>query len=158
MACEEAFKTFKALPHRLQIIGQKNGLTFIDDSISTTPETAIAALKAIGHEHPITLIIGGEDRGQDFSELIAYVKAHPTVQLITLPDTGKRIIKVTQEKNLSVFDCNTMSEAVQKAISITPNGGTVLLSPAAPSYNMYKNFEERGQDFKKCIALEKNIV
>ena len=153
MACEKAFKTFKALPHRLQIIGQKNNLTFIDDSISTTPETAIAALKAIGHEYPITLIIGGEDRGQDFCELIAYVKKYTNIQLIALPDTGERIVTTAQDNALSISQCDTMYEAVQKAISITPNGGTVLLSPAAPSYNMYKNFEERGADFKNSIAL-----
>lgn len=150
-ACEQAFKTFEALPHRLQIIGQKNGLTFIDDSISTTPETAIAALKAIGHAHPITLIAGGQDRGQDFSDLIDYIKNHPTVQLITLPDTGGRIAEAAHKNGIPVYDCKTMPEAVQTAIEITPVGGTVLLSPAAPSYNMYKNFEERGQDFKNCI-------
>jgi len=151
--CEQAFKTFEALPHRLQIIGHKNGLTFIDDSISTTPETAIAALKAIGYKRPITLIIGGQDRGQDFTELINYVKNHPTVQLITLPDTGGRIADEARKNNLPVYECHTMAEAVQQAVLTTPAGGTVLLSPAAPSYNMYKNFEERGEDFKKCINL-----
>ncbi|MBQ9738143.1 MAG: UDP-N-acetylmuramoyl-L-alanine--D-glutamate ligase [Alphaproteobacteria bacterium] len=149
--CEQAFKTFEALPHRLQTIGHKNGLTFIDDSISTTPETAIAALKAIGHAYPITLIAGGQDRGQDFSDLIDYIKNHPTVQLITLPDTGSRMAEVAHKNGIPVSTCKTMPEAVQTAIEITPVGGTVLLSPAAPSYNMYKNFEERGTDFKNCI-------
>ena len=149
--CEQAFKTFQALPHRLQNIGHKNGLTFVDDSISTTPETAIAALKAIGHTHPITLIAGGQDRGQDFTELINYIKNHPTVQLITLPDTGGRIADKALKNGLTVYACKTMTEAVHQAINITPIDGTILLSPAAPSYNMYKNFEERGQDFKKCI-------
>ena len=149
--CEQAFKTFEALPHRLQTIGHKNGLTFIDDSISTTPETAIAALKAIGHAYPITLIAGGQDRGQDFSDLIDYIKNHPTVQLITLPDTGGRIAEAAHKNGIPVSTCKTMPEAVQTAIEITPVGGTILLSPAAPSYNMYKNFEERGQDFKNCI-------
>ena len=152
-SCEKAFKSFQALPHRLQVIEQKGGLTFIDDSISTTPETAIAALKAIGHNCPITLIIGGEDRGQDFSELINYITTHPTVQLITLPDTGNKITKIAHNNNLTVHSCNTMAEAVQKAITITSVGGVILLSPAAPSYNMYKNFEERGTDFKNNINL-----
>lgn len=153
--CEQAFKTFQALPHRLQNIGQKNGLTCIDDSISTTPETAVAALKAIGHTHPITLIVGGEDRGQDFTDFIQYVKTHPMVQIITLPDTGDRIAEVAHQNNLTVYACKTMDQAVQKALSITPASGTVLLSPAAPSYNMYKNFEERGFDFKRCIDCYK---
>lgn len=151
--CEQAFKTFQALPHRLQTIGHKNGLTFIDDSISTTPETAIAALKAIGHEHPITLIAGGQDRGQDFSDLVDYIKNHPTVQLITLPDTGGRLAEIAHKNGIPVSACKTMPEAVQTATEITPVGGTVLLSPAAPSYNMYKNFEERGTDFKNNINL-----
>ena len=152
-ACEKAFKTFQALPHRLQNIGHKNGLTFVDDSISTTPETAIAALNAIGHTHPITLIAGGQDRGQDFTDLINYVKNHPTVQLITLPDTGSKIARLAHKNGLTIYACETMTEAVHKAIEITPVGGTVLLSPAAPSYNRYKNFEERGADFKNSIAL-----
>ncbi|MBR5130709.1 MAG: UDP-N-acetylmuramoyl-L-alanine--D-glutamate ligase [Alphaproteobacteria bacterium] len=153
MSCEQAFKTFQALPHRLQVIEQKVGLTFIDDSISTTPETAIAALKAIGQTKPITLIVGGEDRGQDFSELIHYIKTHPTIYVIAMPDTGRKIINTAQKNKILVHSCSTMAEAVQKALTITPVGGVVLLSPAAPSYNMYKNFEERGADFKNNINL-----
>lgn len=150
-ACKEAFKTFQPLPHRLQIVAQKNGLTFVDDSISTTPETAIAAMKAFGHNTPITLIIGGEDRGQDFTELITYIKQYKNISLITLPDTGNRITQSVIQCNIPIHPCTTMTEAVQTAVNITPLNGLVLLSPAAPSYNMYKNFEARGDDFKNNI-------
>ena len=153
ISCEKAFKSFQALPHRLQVIEQKGGLTFIDDSISTTPETAIAALKAIGHDRPVTLIAGGQDREQDFTELIQYIKSHPMIQIIAMPNTGERIVNAAQQNKVLVHSCNTMAEAVQKAITITPVGGAILLSPAAPSYNMYKNFEERGADFKNNINL-----
>lgn len=148
--CENAFKTFQALPHRLQIVAQKNGLTFIDDSISTAPETAIAAMKAFENKRPITLLVGGQDRGQNYSQLIEYAKKH-SVNLITLPDTGSRVFEAANQQGLSVYHCINMRDAVQKAINITQPNGIILLSPAAPSYNMYQNFEERGQDFKNCI-------
>ena len=131
-------------------MAQKNGLTFIDDSISTAPETAIAAMKAFENKRPITLLVGGQDRGQNYSQLIEYAKKH-SVNLITLPDTGSRIFEAANQQGLSVYHCINMRDAVQKAINITQPNGIILLSPAAPSYNMYQNFEERGQDFKNCI-------
>lgn len=139
---EQAFQSFKPLAHRLDILGTKDGITYVDDSISTTPETAIAAMEAF-KGHPLTLIAGGQDRGQDFTKLAAYIKIHD-VRLITLPDTGSRLQQVAGGTYVK-----TMCEAVQLAQQITPADGIVLLSPAAPSYNAYKNFEERGDDFKK---------
>lgn len=154
--CEQAFNTFTPLPHRLQILGSWNELTFVDDSISTTPETAIAALEAFPFAKAITLLVGGEDRGQDYSELITYGVSHPHVRFIALPDTGERFAKTAVQTGLSVHMAKNMAEAVQTAFNMTPRGGLVLLSPAAPSYNLYRNFEERGQDFlNHIIALAK---
>lgn len=153
--CERAFQTFTTLEHRLQIIGEKDELTFVDDSISTTPETAVAAMQAFGHARPITLIVGGQDRGQDYTDFISYVSKHETVRLITLPDTGVRVAAAAKSAGIETHAARTMAEAVQIAKRITPSNGLVLLSPAAPSYNMYKNFEQRGDDFKKQ-ALQTN--
>lgn len=154
-ACESAFQTFQSLPHRLQQVGQMNGITFIDDSISTTPETAIAGLSSFPSDRSITLIAGGQDRGQDFTELVAYLSKHKNrIQLITLPDTGKRLFELAQRAGIPSFYVDTMQQAVQLSKNITPNDGIVLLSPAAPSYNLYKNFEERGADFKKHAMNE----
>lgn len=152
--CAEAFKTFHALPHRLQTIGIKNGITYVDDSISTTPETAIAALKAIDNGQPITLIAGGLDRGQDYGNLAAFLGDHADrMRLVTLPDTGSRLADMTQPQGVETSITSDMPTAVSIAQHMTPHGGTILLSPAAPSYNMYQNFEERGDDFKHWAGL-----
>lgn len=157
--CKKAFQTFEALPHRLQIVGVQNNITFVDDSISTTPETAVAAVKAFDKGQFITLIIGGMDRGQDFSVLIEFLKSiKERCCLITLPDTGERAYQHAIKSELTAYKTNNMSAAVQYAQKYTPSGGTVLLSPASPSYNQYKNFEERGFDFQKNIFQKANKV
>lgn len=149
--CEEAFKTFCALPHRLQIIKEHGGITFVDDSISTTPETALAALKAFETASNISLIIGGQNRGQDFIELISYIKNHPYIHLITMPDTGKIAAETARQQGVSFWPADTMETAIQTAIHLTKSDGIILLSPAAPSYNKYRNFEERGSDFANHV-------
>ena len=138
---QQAFQTFNALPHRLQIVAEQDGITFVDDSISTTPETAICAMESFKDKR-ITLLAGGFDRGQDYGELNHYIKEHE-IQVIALPTTGDRIE--------TPHHVQTMEEAIILAKKICPKGGLVLLSPAAPSYNQYKNFEERGNDFKNQI-------
>lgn len=148
--CEQAFASFQALPHRLQKVAELNGVVFIDDSISTTPETAIAALKALDKGQVMTLIAGGYDRGQDYQELGEYLQSLGNrVRLVVLPDTGKRLLKAAQGVKAKAVD--NMQQAVAAAIDLTEKGGTIILSPAAPSYNMYKNFEARGEDFYNCI-------
>ena len=138
---QQAFQTFQALPHRLQIVGTDAGLTFVDDSISTTPETAICAMDSFKGEK-ITLLVGGFERGQNYQELNQYLQQHH-ILAIALPDTGDRI--------KTPHHVQTMKEAVLLAKKITPLGGIVLLSPAAPSYNQYKNFEERGNAFAQLV-------
>jgi UDP-N-acetylmuramoylalanine--D-glutamate ligase len=141
--------TFEPLPHRLQEVGERGGLTFIDDSISTTPETAIAALKVFeGRE--VTLLVGGFERQQNYAELCKYIKEHK-VRAVTLPSTGARIYKELTALRAMSAAAKNMQEAVEIAKEITPKGGVILLSPAAPSYDFYKNFEERGKVFKSCI-------
>ena len=149
---EKAFKTFTPLPHRLQILGQKDKITYVDDSISTTPETAIAAVKAFLNYPFITLIVGGMDRGQDYSELALFLSSIKNkICLITLPDTGFKAYQAAKEKEVFCLNAQDMSEAVALAKTYTKENGIVLLSPGAPSYNLYKNFEERGQDFEKNV-------
>ncbi len=151
---EQAFQTFQSLPHRLQIIGTYNGITYVDDSISTTPETAIAAVKAFDNNRFITLIVGGFDRGQNFDTLINFLTPmKERIHLITMPDTGERAYISAVRENLSVTRAETMKRAVQVAKQVTPSNGIVILSPASPSYNSYTNFEERGTDFQKNVSL-----
>ena len=126
----------------------------MDDSISTTPETALAGLKSFSQTAPMTLIVGGQNRGQDYTVLIDYlVLNRHRIKLITLPDTGKIVYEMARASGIETYYFDTMEQAVKKAKIITPMGGIILLSPAAPSYNMYQNFEERGNDFKKWAML-----
>ncbi len=149
---QEPFKTFKALPHRLQILGEKDGILYVDDSISTTPETSLAAVKAFNNNRFITLFVGGFDREQNYTVLIEFLKQiKQRVLLICLPDTGHSAFLLAQKEEINAIKVNTIQEGIQIAKEKTPRNGIVILSPGAPSYNQYKNFEERGLDFKKNI-------
>ena len=146
------FASFTPLAHRLQNLGKFGGIEFVDDSISTTPETAAAAVRALDKGQPLTLIVGGFDRGQDHTSLIDELAGlKERLQLVVVPDTGARIIPPAEAAGLKTSAAADMHQAVACAIAATPAGGTVILSPAAPSYNAYKNFEERGKDFSNCI-------
>ena len=139
--CALAFSTFTPLPHRLQKVAEKSGVLYINDSIATLPEPVIAALDTFA-SHPITLIVGGWDAGYDYKKLNQEILKR-NVLALALPDTGAQITTPFHVKN--------MKEAVQLAYEKTPVGGIVLMSPGAPSYNQYKNFEERGNDFIQLV-------
>lgn len=148
----KALPSFVPLPHRLQKIGKKNGITYIDDSIATTPEATMAALQAF-KEHPIHLIAGGFERQQDYLELAGDILLSSVKTVIGLPATGTRLLDVLADSAVVTHQALSMKEAVAIAQKYAKSGDVVLLSPAAPSYNMYKNFEERGNDFKKCAGF-----
>jgi UDP-N-acetylmuramoylalanine--D-glutamate ligase len=148
----DALRSFEPLPHRLEPVGTYGGLTFVNDSISTTPAAAMAALRALA-DAPIALIAGGYERGQDYTELAAAI-VDSTVELVVgLPDTGKRIVAEVEALGggapATALGAD-VGEAVTLAARGLPGGGTVLLSPAAPSYVQFRNFEERGQAFARA--------
>ncbi len=156
LQAESAFKTMQSLPHRLQIIAKTPYFTAIDDSISTTPETAIAALNTFDNDNTFFhLIIGGQDRGQDFTHLINHLlKIRHRCHLITLPDTGKTAHNLAKEYHIPTTHTDNMQGAVKIAKThLSPHHqNIILLSPASPSYNQYKNYIEKGLDFQNCIA------
>ena len=139
--CEQAFESFTPLPHRLQKVAEKEGVLYINDSIATLPEPVIAALDTF-KDRSITLIVGGWDGGYDYTELNKVIQ-EKNILALALPDTGAKIT--------TPYHVANMKEAVQLAHEKTPTGGVVLMSPGAPSYNQYKNFEERGEDFIKLV-------
>ncbi|MEK7590919.1 MAG: UDP-N-acetylmuramoyl-L-alanine--D-glutamate ligase [Patescibacteria group bacterium] len=145
-------REFEGLPHRLQFIGNHHGIEWVDDAISTTPESTIAALEALG-DRIMTIILGGQDRGNDFSELGKKLLSSKIEHIILFPESGRRIRQaVNQETNRLIFhEAATMEEAVAIANKVTPQGKICLLSTASPSYNMFRNFEEKGEKFLQCI-------
>ena len=147
---EDDITSFNALPHRLQVVATVNGTTFVDDSISTTPETSVAALKAFHDAKHIYLLVGGYNRNQDYTVLLDYVRQNSDkITLLTLPVTGDAVAE--QAVGLDVFKATDVSNAVFRAQKLASAGDVVLLSPGAPSYHAYKNFEARGEDFVQSI-------
>ena len=98
-----------------------------------------------------TLILGGLDRGIDYSKLIDYINSYDLDNLVCLKDTGYQIGRKITNKNIKIFFADSMEEAVSVCKKNTIMGGVVLLSPAAASYNTFKNFEERGNKFKDLV-------
>lgn len=141
--CLEAAKSYPGLPHRLQIYGPHQGHMFVNDSISTDPEATIAALEAL-HDKNVTLIVGGEEREQDY-EALAKIIDQTETKAICVYETGPRLFNLIKSSDKHKAD--TLRDAVIKAKAMTMGGGYILLSPAAPSYDAFKDFEVRGDLF-----------
>ena len=163
----KTIREFRGLPHRLQSLGVHHGIEWIDDAISTTPESTIAALDALG-DRVKTIILGGQDRGNDFSGLAQRIKNSSVKTIILFPGSGPRIRDALTHSaaGANIFDAQSMEEAVKLAMreTLTAQSSKLiahsshfialicLLSTASPSYNMFKNFEEKGDAFKYCIT------
>lgn len=143
--------SFRALPHRLELIKTKDGTRFYNDSIATIPEATIKAIEAIGKID--CLILGGFDRGIDYSGLATYLTASADVaHIVCTGDAGKRIYQLLQDAGRGQIDLKpAFRDAVALARQLTPTGATCLLSPAAASYNEFRNFEQRGEVFRELV-------
>jgi len=148
---------FRGLPHRLQSLGVHHDIEWIDDAISTTPESTIAALDALG-DRVATVILGGQDRGNDFSALAKRIRRSSVKTVILFPGSGPRIREAIGDARADVcfLEADSMEKAVDLAKKHTMAGMICLLSTASPSYNMFKNFEEKGDSFARSIG--KNVV
>jgi UDP-N-acetylmuramoyl-L-alanine---L-glutamate ligase len=145
--------TFKPLEHRLEFVGKFNGIEYYNDSISTIPEATIAAIKAL--KSVDTLILGGYDRGIFYDDLMDYLSKSEVRNLIFIGDAGKRMFEIYTlkqycKKNLIVAD--NFEQAVAEAKKNTGYNKVCLLSPAAASYGMFKNFAERGTVYKNLVG------
>jgi len=154
----KAIKEFKTLSHRLEFVGRFRGIEFYNDSLSTIPETLIEALDFLGNSVQ-TLILGGFDRGLDFKNLIEKILGSRIKTLIFFPTTGERIFKELQSASSSLpqkqipdhFFVKNMEVAVRIAYTKTKNGKICLLSPASPSFGLFQNYRDRGNQFKKYV-------
>jgi UDP-N-acetylmuramoylalanine--D-glutamate ligase len=146
----EALKSFRGIPHRLEFILEHAGVKYYNDSIATNPESTIAALSAF--DVPITLIAGGYDKKLPFDELGRVITAR-VATLILVGDTSEKIERAVASAGGGprVVKCATFEAAVETAISLSSAPGVVLLSPACASYDMFDNFQQRGNLFKEIV-------
>lgn len=141
----ESISTFKPLEHRMEYVGVYNGITYYNDVIATIPEATINCLNSIPDVD--TLILGGMDRGINYELLIDYLNNCNVKNFICMPESGYKIADRLIDKN--TYKVETLEEAVEIAKRVTKN--ICVLSPAASSYNQFKNFEEKGKLYKKLI-------
>ncbi len=139
---------FQPLAHRLQTVLERDGVLWVDDSISTTPESTVAALASFPGR-AIVLIGGGQDRGQDYAPL-GRALADAGASVVGVPSTGARLLAAALDAGVPparAVGAADLEQAVTRALSLAPSGAVILLSPAAPSYDHYRDFEERGDRF-----------
>ena len=145
----DTINKFKPLSHRLENVGTYKGITYYDDTISTIPEATINALNSL--KTVDTLIIGGLDRNIDYTNLINYINKSSISNVICMPDTGYKIAKSLNKQVRNVYEVKTLKEAVVIAKKKTKKGKICLLSPAAASYNQFKNYIEKGNLYQELI-------
>jgi len=154
---KKAVTSFKNLEHRLEFVGGYKNIKFYDDAISTTPESTLAAIEVFKRNLGC-IILGGEDRGYDFSGLAERLAALKINNIVLFPDSGakiwREILKAYKKRGAKIpkkINTRSMDAAVKFAYENTPAGKTCLLSTASPSYSIFKNFEEKGDLFQQAV-------
>ena len=149
---EAALSAFSGLPHRLQEIGERDGIRYVNDSISTTPFSVAAALQAIGHSD-VVLLLGGMDRGINWTGFATQIQAHRPYAMIALPDNGPKIFECFEAAGAvpegGLHPVADLEEAVALAEKLVPRKGCILLSPGAPSFPHFRDYEDRGEQFTR---------
>jgi len=149
-----ALSEFRPLRHRLEPVGDVGGVSFVNDSIATIPEATVAALDAL-EGRPVVLLAGGFDRGQDYAPLARRLsRARGVLAVVAMPPSG---IRLAQEVTAlgdapPVLPAADLAEAVRLASKHAEPGSVMLLSPGAPSYGAFRDFEARGDAFRALVA------
>lgn len=152
-AIELGLHAFKGLPHRLQFVREVGDVKYYDDSIATTPSSAIAALRAFD-AHKV-IILGGSSKGSDFTELVEELNHH-NVKAILIGDEANKIAAACQNAGFVDFEIMnkpTMTDLVYRTQSLAKPGSVVLLSPASASFDMFKNYTDRGEQFQAAVEM-----
>ena len=154
-AIEHGLRDFKGLDHRLKFIRTINEVSYYDDSIATTPGSAIAAIKSF--EQPKVLIVGGSDKGADYSELVRTILASDSIRaVLAIGQQGPAIAQLLSEQagDLAVdySDSKRMTEIVAAASAYAQPGDVVILSPACASFDMFKSYSDRGDQFIAAVG------
>jgi UDP-N-acetylmuramoyl-L-alanine---L-glutamate ligase len=146
-AARAAVRTFEPLPYRLEPVGTHRGVAFYDDSLATVPEATLASIAALPRVD--TLILGGQDRGIDFAPFAHELKKSAITTFIVFPETGPRMVAEVGER--TVIPVADMESAVRAAYLNTPKDGTVLLSNASPSFNIFRDYRDKSAQYRRWI-------
>jgi UDP-N-acetylmuramoylalanine--D-glutamate ligase len=148
-AIAEAFATFPGLPHRMERCGEINGMTYVNDSKGTNVDASIKSLS--GYDKNVILIAGGSSKGGDFSPLAAAIKTHAK-GVVLIGKTASLIAAALKQTTIPLLQGVDMADAVTKATTLAGTGDTILLSPGCASFDMFANYEARGEAFKNAVA------
>lgn len=149
-AIENGLRAFQGLEHRLKYVAEIDGVTYYDDSIATTPGSAIAAIRAF--DEPKVIILGGSDKGSDYDEVIQLCRDTRTT-VVAVGETGPRIASLCEQQGVecSTVADGTMKDIVARAREVAPSGSVVLLSPASASFDMFRSYSDRGDQFIAAV-------
>lgn len=148
----DTINKFKGLEHRLEYVGVYDDIIYYNDSIATIPDATINAVESL--KKVDTLIFGGMDRGIDYSQLVKFLDEGHVRNLICMPTTGYMIADELTNKDINIYKVELLSDAVNLAKEITNKNSICLMSPAAASYEYFKNFKEKGDTFKRMVRGE----
>jgi UDP-N-acetylmuramoylalanine--D-glutamate ligase len=154
-AIKSAIENFTGLEHRLEFVAEKNGVKYYNDSFSTTPETAIAAINSFSE--PLIVILGGSQKNSDFTELGKVVASADNIKgVVLIGDESARIKRAMGETKIKLLEgAKSMPEIFEQINTLASKGDVVLLSPACASFGMFKNYKDRGQQFRKQVTSSK---
>ena len=152
-AMRAGINSVEGIPHRLELVGEFNGIRWVNDSIATAPERVMAAMRAL--EGPLVMLLGGRDKDLPWEDLAVLLhEKHPKVVLFgeagSLVNAALKKYEVNSP-SYPIFQVKTLEEAVKKAAEIAERGDSVLLSPGGTSYDAYRDFEERGEHFRNLV-------
>jgi UDP-N-acetylmuramoyl-L-alanine---L-glutamate ligase len=152
--------TFQPLPHRLQFLGMRDGIGYVNDSISTTPHASLAALDLFA-DRRVAILVGGHDRGLDWDAFANAMRRRPPHAVITMGGNGRRIFDLLAPIAPGAFaldSADDLPDAVRKARVRLDGEGIVLLSPGAPSFGAYRDYTERGRHFAALAGFDPDAI
>ena len=155
LAAAPALASFRPLPHRLQPLGEHGGWYWVNDSISTTPLATLAALESL-HDRAVTVLVGGHDRGLDWTPFVEVMRATPPHAIVCMGNNGGRIADALRggEVSCPLAQVDNLAAAVAEAKALTPPGGVIVLSPGAPSFDQFRDYVQRGRRFAELAGFK----
>ncbi len=162
VALAPAVQSFRPLPNRLQLLGERDGLRWVNDSISTTPHASLAALDCFAGQR-IALLVGGHDRGLDWQDFAEHMRDNAPVEIVTMGANGPRIHALlgplAEAGGFGLHAATDLPHAVELArAALGTQGGVVLLSPGAPSFGAYKDYVARGRHFAELAGFDPDSI